>query len=670
MPNINDNIESAPLHRKTWSFYFALFFIVAVAAFFRLFHISERGIEGIEMVYTRPPFSLLFEKELVYYYVKPGYLFLLFFIGKVFNYSSNTVLYVSAISGILSVIVVYFSARRLFNPLAGLLSAFVLSILPYHIWISRMGMAYSPGILFFSLSLLVCLFSFDENAGGKKRFFLFSLNGLINGIMFTLHPGLIGCTICIFCFDFFRFFLGPHEKLSYRRVIYKFAIPWIFFSIFFFLPILSCEFVIRDLISGNSFLSVFFNVKPTRDGFLYPWDYFFQIDKAALGGEEIWPKWSYGDNLGYDYYIRVLLRETGFFNFFLIVAGLLGINFLYVKKKIPSEQTFFINILIIGFLYWTFNPRIFFERRNFSPMAIPVSLVCGCFLYLLFSKHKKTFALCLILSTLGSAWLSWQYVVVKAKFGFVTDYLREKDIREVMILPGICYPENPLLGNREIQSLNLELYKKLNYGYRPEEIPNHFLKARYLLCGVPEFEILEKKFTPIDIITGDVNRFNDELFSYTFRDVFPWQRIGIVKNDPIYWVYDLKDDSEYVKRAFELSRGEEPWGIIGKINIGKSLEYMGKSKEAEELYKFVIDSFDFSSKTPIVLFEYARLFLKLKKYEESKYGYERVIGSIIEARKQSLSQKKNTMDENWARMAMRESVEKIREIDAILHQKK
>ncbi len=662
LPEKNGNFDCAQLKMNPLTMYLSFGLVIALATFFRIFNLSERGIEGIEMVYNRPVHTLLYENELVYYYVKPGYLFLLYLVGQVFDYSTDTLLIVSAISGILSVALVFFIAKRLFNPTVGLLSALVLAIMPYHVWISRMGMAYSPGIFLFAFTLLIYLFTLNTSKT-KKVFLLFWAIGFLNGVMFTIHPGLIGCAISLFLFDFFYFLGKPSNDSLPVRFIYRFLPKWLFFSAFFLVPLLLCEFAIRDILSGNSFISSFSGIKVTADSFLRPSYYFWQLKAFALGANEIWSKWTYGENLGYDYYLRILMRELGFFNFFLVFGGVFFINFLFWKKKISIEQTFLANMLLFGFLYWTFNPRIFFARRNFTPAIIPAAVISGFVLYYLL--QRKVFYAVLSLVAIGSVALSWQYVSVKTKFGHLTDYLRKNNIHEVMILPGIVYPENPLLGAKGIKSLNLELYSKLYCGIKPEQIPNHIIVTDYLICYLPEIEILGEKFKATDKITADVPLYNGELFSYTFEDVFPWRKIGVRSDVTLFYIYNLKGKTETVKQAFIITRGETPWSTGGHLALGGFYEYYGKLKEAEKEYRMALDS----QKSPLRLdgiFKIAELFFKNGRYDKSETYFKKVIEALTKSRQIKMGEEKlqgRQMD--WGRMALGTSMERLGQISAI-----
>ncbi len=647
---------------KPSSVYLSFGFVTLLAAFFRLFHLSERGLEGIEVVYTRPPYSLLFENELVYYYVKPGYLFLLSFIGKIFGYTSHTVLYVSAISGILSVIFVFLIGKRLFNPTVGLISAFILSIMPYHVWISRMGMVYSPGILLFAISLFAYIFTFTIR---KKinNYAVFALLGLINGIMFTFHPAFLGYTVALFCFDFFYYLFKEYKQPLITKIIQKLIPNWLFFSVLFFVPLISCELIVKDIMSENSFVNTYItNIKPTKDANLDPSYYFAQVKNTAFGGYKVWDKWAYGENLGYDYYIRIFLRESGFFNFFLIFLGVFFINFWFWKKNISFEHTLFANILLFSFIYWTFNPRIFFARRNFSPAVIPATLVSGWFLCVLL-KNKKAFVFFISLVTIGSVMVSWQYVAAKAKFGYLVDFLNSKKIDKVMIIPGIVYPENPLLGNKNIQSLNLELYKKLYFQMKPEDIPNNQLVSNYLVCGFPEMEILGKKYFPTDKITGDICLYNDELFSYTYKDVFPWLKIGISKNAPLYYLYNLREDAGKIKMLFKMSNGTKPWSASGHLNIGEAFAAKGMNDLAEREYRLAID-LKKSDLGVLNEYKFGNLFFKIGRYAESKKCYQKVVGKLFKIHESSIEKGTLTKERGqWMNSLMNFSKLRIEQID-------
>ncbi len=655
---------------KTSLHYIFLGLIIAFAAIFRFLHLRERGLEGIEMVYNRPPYSLLFENELVYCYVKPGYLFLLFFIGKIFGYTSDTILFTSAWSGVLAVLVVFFVGKRFHDSQTGLFSAFILAIMPYHVWISRMGMAYSPGILLFAVALL--LYSFILTAKKRSTIIqLYALLGLLNGVMFTLHPGFAGCCICLLVFDFFRFAACSEKQSYWSALIYHYLPCWLIFFLLFFLPLSIFEFILRDVSTENSLGSIL-GINATRDSFLAFGSYYNDILTYAVGGSKIWKKWEYGENLGYDYYIRILMRETGFFNFFLMISGLFFINWSFFKKKLSLEQTIFANILVLAFIYWTFNPRLFFARRNFTPAVIPVALVSGFFLNAII-KIRKVFIPAILLAVFGSVMVAWSYVTVEAKYGHLEDFLNQKKIHEVMIIPGVVYPENPLLANRKVQSLNLELYRKVYSGYTAQEIPNHSMKTKYMVCSMPQLKILGKTFQPTDKYIADLNRFNDELFSYQFKDVFPWKRIGVATKAVAFYLYETEEGSYLFKNIFFITGGEAPWTSLGHVNMAKYFESKGIFEGAVKEYKMALSSERLTSEASIAFdkvqasYGIAQLLFKMGRFRESENYFKGVIEKIYQGnlKNSSLLKRDASSGQSWSSVALQKSLSRLEEISKL-----
>lgn len=81
----------------------------------------------------------------------------------IFGLTIEAVRIPAAILGVFIVLTVYFLAKELFDRRVALWSTFILSILPWHIQISRTGFEGGAGILFFSLALLFYLKSLKSN---------------------------------------------------------------------------------------------------------------------------------------------------------------------------------------------------------------------------------------------------------------------------------------------------------------------------------------------------------------------------------------------------------------------------------------------------------------------------------------------------------------------------
>jgi len=110
------------------------------------------------------------------------------------------------LAGVFSVYLLFLIAKKLFNERIGLVSAFILAILNYHIWISRIG--YLEGILIFFVLLNFYFFIKLLNQPKAKNYVIF---GLTLGLAFLCKYSML------FLLPAYFFFLF----VFYRKVLWN-----------------------------------------------------------------------------------------------------------------------------------------------------------------------------------------------------------------------------------------------------------------------------------------------------------------------------------------------------------------------------------------------------------------------------------------------------------------
>ena len=117
---------------------------------------------------------------------KPGHTVLILVGYLIVGVSDLASLGVSALTGTLTVLLVYGFSSRAFGRTAGLLAALVLAISPFHIGYSRAGYAQANGLFFISLGLYLWYAHIQD---GSSRWRLL-LAGIATGYGFTCHFNL------------------------------------------------------------------------------------------------------------------------------------------------------------------------------------------------------------------------------------------------------------------------------------------------------------------------------------------------------------------------------------------------------------------------------------------------------------------------------------------------
>jgi len=124
---------------------------------------------------------------------------------------------ISVLSGIASVLVLFYIGQALFDRRTGLVSAFILAISPYHIYYSQESRPYSLFLFFSLLSILLLIKSLESN---RRELWV----GLVITNVLALYTHTIG-----FQLFFIQFFLAAFlmkNCFSWRKVT-NFVISWL-----------------------------------------------------------------------------------------------------------------------------------------------------------------------------------------------------------------------------------------------------------------------------------------------------------------------------------------------------------------------------------------------------------------------------------------------------------
>ncbi len=136
----------------------------------------------------------------------------------------------SALFGTLSILLVFFVGRALYQPWVGVLASILLAVSPYHIWYSRSGFAEADTTFFLLLTVLLYVL-------GQRRSnpWWMALTGLACGTGFVVHHRFVLFLAVLWFLEAFVAFTkqgpGPREQLKRFFIL----------NVAFALPILSIE---------------------------------------------------------------------------------------------------------------------------------------------------------------------------------------------------------------------------------------------------------------------------------------------------------------------------------------------------------------------------------------------------------------------------------------------
>ena len=153
------NLPSKNNNKISIYFWVLLILIILLGSFLRVFELSKQSIWNDEAYTIELVMKSSFTELLIGKKADPGIppIYILFFKiwTDLFGYEKYIVRIPSVIFGIASIYVIFIFAKYLFDTKLALLSAFLLAISPFHIYLSQMVRPYSLVIL---LSLFALFF--------------------------------------------------------------------------------------------------------------------------------------------------------------------------------------------------------------------------------------------------------------------------------------------------------------------------------------------------------------------------------------------------------------------------------------------------------------------------------------------------------------------------------
>ena len=316
-----------------------LSFILVLSLSLRLWGIGEQGFNSDEAVYSGQAANMAgfegYNQHFSLFRAHP--LLLQFFVSIsfiLFGISEITARIVPVIFGVSTVLVTYFIAKNLFNINTAIVSSLILSILPYHIAMTRQVFVDIPLSFFYSLTLLFLIKYIKTN----RSTWMYAI-GISSGLMF------ISKEIGLFSLISIAIYMIIVKKLTI-----KFSLIVIASFIFTSLPYLLTPLIIED--AKNALLQY------------YEW----QRDRISSASDT--------------FYLQILLYHgLGY-----ILTGLCVIAIIYNIRSFNKNSPYLL------LLIWIAIPLILFhllpiKGYNYLVSVIPPLVIIGS--SIIFSVIKK-----------------------------------------------------------------------------------------------------------------------------------------------------------------------------------------------------------------------------------------------------------------------------------------
>ena len=214
-----------------------LIFILVLAFILRLWGLGDVGFNTDEAVYAGQAATLAgYEKFIDHFSIYRSHpLLLQFFVSILFinfGLSDTIARIVPVMLGVLTIVLTYFIAKMLYDKRVAMLSALVITIIPYHIIVSRQVLLDMPLSFFFTLTLFFLVRYIKSS--GSKGVYLLSLIGASSGLSFlSKEVGFFALIASIACLFFIK-------KFAYKNLVIVIS-SFLLVSSPFWIPIVTIE---------------------------------------------------------------------------------------------------------------------------------------------------------------------------------------------------------------------------------------------------------------------------------------------------------------------------------------------------------------------------------------------------------------------------------------------
>lgn len=189
---------------------FILILLILASLFLRFYNLGERPFWEDEALYSGISSDILqgdFNAPGVLPIYPPSFFYLNAISQLIFGNTEFGNRFFSALFGSLSILLIFFIGKKLFNKTTGIFAAILLAFSPEHIIFSREALPFAVGIFFFLLTFYTLLGYFQNPKAKQNK--LFFLSGLAIFVSFLFH----------FIISAFFILLIPAMARIYRKKI-------------------------------------------------------------------------------------------------------------------------------------------------------------------------------------------------------------------------------------------------------------------------------------------------------------------------------------------------------------------------------------------------------------------------------------------------------------------
>jgi len=420
MDNVKKETYKKDFVNKTIDFLFSnderkwLVFILILGATLRL--IVARNINAIadEMVHGPHAIGFLHSGLISTIAHSPLWFYLTDIFFKILGVTLFSTRFLSFFYGVLSIIVVYFIASRIFNKKAGLVSAFLLSVSFYLIRYTLAEMDLSA-IFFLVTAVYFFIDSLENNKFPWLAAVCIGLAALIKTLSLFFVPA--------FLIGFFLFNQNKERnvKKNLKNMVYFGLIVLLFFS-----PILVHNYLwYKDKGMVDTYFAQYFNIGNARQ--------------------------AYSGQLGFDsgFLMSIFFKAMWDMSKFIfntdpiiVILGLLGIIFAFNEKEKRNYVYFLLSFQLFGYILLLLSNHL---PTHYTTMVPVLCIFSGFFIDRLAQKiksldYKKTISLAIILILVVQLVLLWPHLSSRSGLSKMREYAMEKmDKNSIVVADSRIY---------------------------------------------------------------------------------------------------------------------------------------------------------------------------------------------------------------------------------------
>jgi hypothetical protein len=561
---------------------YTLFIILIIGLILRFYNIDYQSI-WLDEIHTmnesnpETKLSELYDAIMTGEQMPPLYFYILYFIFKVFGYTTFVARLFSAILGILSIYGIYILGKELINKKVGLISALILTINPFHLYFSQEARPYIL-LFLFSIFSFFYLIKLIKQTHIKNSIYY----GVFTGLMLISHFfGLFILLSQLFILLFFLIINEGEKKIRFFKLSFLAG----FIIIALFLPAL-------EIFIKTTEIKEFWIPAPTLDTYTLIFKEFFGNSEMVLTLLSVFVLF-YFFNLSKEK--KTIIKYSEIIDNKLVFSFIIFLPWISIVLLVPLIRSYLSVPMIISRYFIVILP------------AIILIISIGLFQF----KNKiilSGFVLLLFIFSLTDIFIVKKYYSEpnKAQFRDVSSFINDNSAKEEKIYTTLSWyfqyfikkqklidkPINQLFD--EIKSDTSELYPfwYTNAHGNKFELSNEneqFINKNFVIDKSYEgFDAWAKRFIPKKMFTPKVS----------IQKFKPYNKI-YYGNKIKVWIenFDLKKDSLFVSGWSILEKVESNNSNIFIVVFDSDSEYVFLTSKINrpDITKVENDSYDYNN---------------------------------------------------------------------------